>query len=177
MVFAFGWHLKSLQKLQDEQFIVAKALAERKDRKFTSSARSKTLPRSSYQSQDCRKNHYFEICWEWLIDYCNSATGYDYFVQSDNGDNDDVDDNVDLPGNVDALPTEIGEPGLGDGGRWDHCTRPARSVVINAEKKMLRMKIDKNDTGHLSWRQWTLVLRESVCLHGPPLRSPSLFLN
>ena len=35
----------------------------------------------------------------------------------ENGDNDGVDDNVDLAGNVDTLPTEIGEPGLGDGGR------------------------------------------------------------
>ena len=29
-----------------------------------------------------------------------------------------------LPGKVEALPTEIGEPGLGEGGRWDHWTRP-----------------------------------------------------
>ena len=111
----------------------------------------------------------------WLLQY--GARAYDYVVQSDNGDNEDVDDNVDLPGNVDALPTEIGEPGLGDGGRWDHCTRPARSVLIDEKKKLLRMKMDKNDAGHLSWRRWRLVLRELVCLPAPPLRSPSLVLN
>ena len=39
------------------------------------------------------------------------------------------------------------------------------------------MKMDKNDDAHLSWRRWTLVLRELVCLRAPPLRSPSLLLN
>ena len=40
-----------------------------------------------------------------------------------------------LPGKVEALPTEIGEPGLGEGGRCDHWTRPG----------------DQNDNGE-DWR-------------------------
>ena len=105
----------------------------------------------------------------WLLQY--GARAYDYVVQSDNGDNEDVDDNVDLPGNVDALPTEIIEPGLGDGGRWAHCTRPARWVGINAEKN----KKIADDENVQKWRRPPVMEAVEACLEivGLPARTSS----
>ena len=108
----------------------------------------------------------------WLLQY--GARAYDYVVQSDNGDNENVDDNVDLPGNVDALPTEIGEPGLGDGGRWDHCTRPARWLLIDEENAEKNNKIAEDENGQ-KWRRPPVMEAVDACLErvGLPARTSS----